>query len=105
MSANHVTGGLPVVVSGTAPAGQVSNWRWYRGIGHYLHLMNLDASSDLTLYFSQADADASKNGVVIPAGTGRPGNPLSLPMEIGELFLRTSAGPAQFSALILVRRG
>lgn len=105
MAANHTTSGRPVVVSGTAPAGQVSHWRWYRGVGHYLHFQNLDASSDITLYFTQADADASKNGIVIPAGIGRVGNPLSLPMEIGDIWLRTSPGAAAFSALVLTRRG
>lgn len=105
MAANWVTGGQPVVVSGTAPAGQVSHWRWYRGIGHYLYLQNLDASSDLTLYFSATDAAASKNGIVIPAGIGRVGNPFSLPIELGEFFLSASPGPVDFSALILVRRG
>lgn len=109
MSASiYLRGGQPLVVSGTAKASPTAleqHWPWTKGSSNWLYFQNLDPSSQITLYFHQEDADAEINGVIVPAGLGTPGNPLSLPIEAGCFWLRSSPNDAAFACLVLLRRG
>ncbi len=98
----YTKGGMPIQVNGATgvattvkhvwndqgAAGGVANWLWFRNTG----------AGDLTLAWTEADADASI-GITLAAGEVWEG-----PAEIGAFYTRAAANQA-FEAVVLLRRG
>lgn len=107
MSAQYLRGGMPSPLVGTATTtvGQHQIGRPDRGMGisNFLHFENRGAN-DIVLAFSVADMTAGRT-ITIPTGLGVIGNPLSLPVEAANIWVKTLVGAAAFTLLALLRRG
>jgi hypothetical protein len=103
MGSIYMRGGLPEVLAGTATA-TFQKWEFKTGVTNHLTLENLSTTEMLHVAFWQADADAGRY-VEVPPIIGSPGNPLQIPVEAAELYLRAERTTVAFRALGLVRRG
>lgn len=99
----YIRGGLPVVLNGTATV-TPQRFDWRLGVSNAIFFQNLDTTNDIYLYLSEADKDAARY-VLVPATIGTPGNPFSMPLELGEIWVASAAATAAFQAVLAVRRG
>lgn len=96
-------GGPGRVLKGTATT-TAQLYEWQGGRSNWFYFENLDPTSTITLYFTEADKDAG-NGILIPPGIGTPGNPLSLPLQAASFWMKSDLGDADWRLLICTGRG
>jgi hypothetical protein len=75
-----------------------------KGVTNHVIFENLSETVDMMLYLS-ADEAAAGTGILIPAKPGSCGNPLEMPAEMSQFWVRSAGVPVSFVALGFLRRG
>jgi hypothetical protein len=107
MGAMYIRGGIPTLLSGSAPgvASVPARFRFSGGVTNHVIIQNQDETTDMVLFLTEAEATAGV-GLVIPAKPGSCGNPLAMPAEMSSFWVRSAGvGAINFVALGFLRRG